>query len=246
MNIMIRSPRYFTLLGFGGLLAIGATACNANFVFDVDGSGVAETTTYDFESFDEIDISSAFQADITIADGPPTVEVTVDDNLVDRLEVKVEDGELEIGMKSGRTSFGVQPTVVITVPELTELELSGATQAIVSSVDTSDLKIDLSGASDALVKGDVTNLIVDGSGASEFRLDGSADALSLDLSGAGSADFTDSPIGSVSIDLSGGSEAEFSEVDEVDGDLSGASTVIVPEETNVNVSASGSSDVERR
>ncbi len=244
-EFMIGSRNIFKLFGIGGLVLFGATACNASFVFDVEGSGVAETVTYDFESFDEVDIGSAFQADITIADGPPSVEITIDDNLVDKLDVRVDDGELKVDMDGGRITFEVEPTIVITMPELTELELSGAADGTVRELDADELKVDVSGASTADIRGTVRDLILEGSGGSEFRMDGSAARVDLDLSGAGSADFRDAPVGAAHVDLSGGSRADFDEIDEVAGDLSGASTIVVPEDADLAVSTSGASEIKR-
>ena len=76
---MIGTQNLLAVLGIGGLALFGATACNVSFSFDEDGSGVPQTVTYEFDSFDEVDVDGVFDAEITVVDGPPTVEITVDD-----------------------------------------------------------------------------------------------------------------------------------------------------------------------
>lgn len=242
---MIGTRNHLALLGIGGLALFGATACDVSFETSADGSGVPETVTYDFDAFDEVDISGVFSADITIAEGPPAVAITIDDNLVDRLEVRVDNGELKVDMTRGNVNHDVSPTVVITVPSLTELDLSGASSATVDGLDEPELKLDVSGAADAGLFGDVTELDVDVSGASNVTFDGKIEQVTLDLSGAGSADFTDATVGVAKVDLSGASSTEFEVLDEVSGDLSGGSSLSIPSGADTSVETSGASQVDR-
>ncbi len=192
-----------------------------------------------------MDISSAFNAEITVVEGPYSVEVTVDDNLVEDLEVEVDGDELNVGMDRGSVTFGVDPTVVISMPDLEELDLSGASSATVEGADGTSLRLNLSGASRAEVDGAVGELGIDGSGGASLTFTGSADRVTLDLSGGSSADLDDATIDSAQVDLSGASTASFESIDEVAGDLSGAARVNVPDGTTVSVSTSGASTVNR-
>ena len=237
--------RFATLVGLGGLAVFGVSACGLSFALGTDGSGVPETVTYEFDDFDEVDISSTFEAQITIADGPPTIEVTVDDNLIEKLEVEVDDDELNVGFDGwDNIDTNVDPVVVITMPALAELDLSGASFAEVDGVGSSALSVNLSGASDATIDGSVDTLKVDGSGASHISFDGSADELTVELSGASSADLTSAEVGIATVDLSGSSNADFASLDELRGEMSGASTSAVPSGTTVSVSTSGASSVD--
>ena len=232
--------RFATLVGLGGLAVFGATACSLSFSLGTDGSGVPETVTYDFDSFDEVDISSSFEARITIADGPPTVEVTVDDNLVDKLDVEVDNDELNVGFDGwDNIDTNVDPIVVITMPSVVGLDLSGASFAEVDGVDSSALSVSLSGASNATIDGSVDTLKVDGSGASHISVEGTTDELNVELSGASSADLTTAEVRIATVDLSGSSNAEFASLDELRGEMSGASSSGVPNGTTVSVSTSG-------
>lgn len=245
-EVMINKQNRFAVVGLGGLAAIAATACNIELGIGEEGSGVAMTTSYDLADFDEIDISSAFSAEITVVDGPPSVEVTLDDNLFDDIVVKVDDDELEVKFKSGNFDLEVPPTVVISLPELTELEVSGASEAVVVGLDESELKVEVSGASAVDLDGTAQRLIVDNSGASSLIVTGRFTDVDLDVSGAGNADFSSAEVSTAKVDLSGSSNAEFDEIGSVDGELSGASNLDVPNGISVDVDSSGASEINRR
>lgn len=213
----------------------------------IDGSGVALTTTYDVASFDEIEIGGAFDADISIQEGEPGVEITVDDNLEDRVEVEVRGDRLHVGFRRGSYDFDVTPTAVITVASLDALEVSGASSATVDGLEADGFDLEVSGASEVEVDGSVTaELRVEGSGASDITFRGSAADLILDLSGASSGDFDSLVASSAEIDLSGASDAELGDIPTVTGDVSGASSLTVADDAAVSVDISGASDVERR
>ncbi len=238
------SPTTLTPLVLGACAVAALTACGA--IVGIDGSGVAETTSYEFDSFDEVDVSNAFEVEITIVDGPPSVEVTVDDNLVEHLDVDVDSGRLEIGWRRGTFDPDVQPFAAVTMPSLTALELSGASSATVEGAEGASLRLELSGASSVAVDGDVERLDVDGSGASALTYRGRADDVTLDLSGASKADLLDTTTQRVTVDLSGASSADVGVAGRVDGDLSGASTLRVPDNADLSVDTSGASSIERR
>lgn len=243
---MSHSRRTLTLLGLGGL-TLAASACSVDFEIgqDVDGSGQAETVSFDFDSFDEIDLTSTFEAEITVVEGPPSVEVTVDDNLVERLDVTVDNNELKVGFKRGNIDAVVTPTVVVSMPSLTELDVSGASAARVDGVGGPKLSVDVSGAGEADINGMVEELQVDLSGASILTMTGGGDRVVADLSGASTLDLTELEATSAEIDFSGASDGLFGPLDSVSGDISGGSSLSVPDGADLSVETSGGSSVTR-
>lgn len=230
-----------------GILAAGSLAAcgQINIDFDVDGSGTSETVSYDFDSFDEVDIGSAFETEITIESGAPSVEITMDDNLFEHLDVTVDNGRLKIEMDDGMYDTKVDPKVIISMPAITELDVSGATETTLTGLDEAAFNLDISGAANAKVDGTAALLTIDASGASSLEFDGSSDEIQLDASGASSVDLDDVPAKSVEVDLSGASSTELGDVSEVSGEVSGAASLEVPDEANVSVSTSGAGSVDR-
>lgn len=238
-----------TAAGIGlGIVAAGSlAACGAiDIAFDVDGSGDSQTETYAFDSFDKVDIGSAFESTITIQSGDPSVEVKMDDNFFEHLDIDVSNGELRIRMEDGSYDHNVDPEVTITMPSIVALEVSGATKTELSGLDENDFELEMSGAATLDIDGSADNLTIDNSGASSFEMDGSAKVLNLDASGAASVDLDNVAADQAEVDLSGASSAELGEISSVTGELSGAASLEVPDSANVSVSTSGASSVERR
>ena len=237
------APRWLPVVVLPALAVLATTACNS--VLGIEGSGVPETRGFAVGRFDEIDISNTFDVEITVADGPPSVEVTVDDNLVDHLEVEVDGTTLSIGFQDGRYDPHVTPTAVVSVSELTALEVSGASAASVAGLDAADFELDVSGASLALVEGSMTNLAVAASGASSAVIEGVvANDVELDASGASDVDLSELTADEVAVDLSGASSANVGSVSTIDGVLSGASSLEASSDSDLSVRTSGASIVD--
>ncbi|MEM9135063.1 MAG: head GIN domain-containing protein [Actinomycetota bacterium] len=229
--------------------ALALPACGASISFvlgEEEGSGVAETTSFDVGDFTGVDIEDAFEATVELADGATSVEVTVDDNFTDDLDVKVDDGVLKVDLDISSWRAEVRPTVVISVPSLDLVHGSGAARIDVDGDLTDpDIEIAASGASRIDVSVDTESLSVDASGASKVTVDGTTDSVTIDASGASEIEFDDLTADSAQVDASGASNVAIGEVGVVDGDLSGASNLSVPNDANVRVGTSGASNVNR-
>lgn len=215
----------------------------------ITGSGRESTQEYDFSGFSKVNVSSAFRVSIEQRDGYG-VSVTIDDNLVEYLDVRVEGDTLHIGMKP-RLSIGFgnfTQKAEITMPQIEGIELSGATQGDVSGFESDrPLEIEISGAS--RLRGDIvageTRMNV--SGASTVELDGSASDLDVEASGASSVRLDDLATGDARVEASGASNITVNAKGRVTGSASGASTVsYIGEPQTVRVDSSGASNVRQK
>lgn len=221
-SLLTRTPALLALL----VVAMAATACNVNVTLGdgVEGSGDLVTQSYDFDDFDRIEVGSAFELDVTV--GPDaSVEVTTDDNIVEHLEVKQRGDRLDlrldgVGFRSGTLRAKV------TVPDLTSLEATGATDVLVVGIDTDDFDLDVSGAS-------------------EVSLGGSADRAEIDVNGASDVDLDAFAIGDADVEINGASDVQMRSADAVSGQLNGASDLWVADDVSPNVTVQGASDLHR-
>ncbi|MFW2381614.1 MAG: head GIN domain-containing protein [Acidimicrobiales bacterium] len=215
---------------------------------DIEGSGDVETRTYSLTNFDQLDVSSAFVADVTVVPGGEyQVEVSADDNLFEELLIEVDGDTLEIGVRSEwRVRTEIPLIATVTMPALKALEASGAAHVTVAADGTDIDNIEASGASTVRVTDlDGTDISIDASGASTVELMGiRAEEVSIDASGASRVDLRDLPIENGNVDASGASVVEFGSAAEVDGNASGASSVRVEPSTDVDVDTSGGSSVD--
>ena len=215
----------------------------------VTGSGRASTQEYDLSGFSKVNVSSAFRAEIRQGESY-RVSVTIDDNLVEYLDVRVEGGTLHIGMKP-RVSIGFRNTTQraeITMPALEGVELSGATQGTVSGFASDrPLEVEVSGAS--RLRGDITagETRMNVSGASTVEVEGAASGLDIEASGASSVRLDNFATQDARVEVSGASNATVNAKGKITGTASGASTVnYIGEPASVRVDSSGASNVRQK
>lgn len=190
------------------------------------GSGNTVTQSYDFKNFDKVVIAHAFEAEITAGEDY-SIEVTVDDNLVEHLRVEQKGDTVTVALEPGL--LGVTNTTQrarITLPRLVDLEASGASRVHLSGFKTSDeVRVTVSGASSAKGDMDTGNIKVDVSGASTLSLDGSGKRLTANASGASTADLSDFAVTDASVEASGASRINVDVSGKLDASASGASSV---------------------
>jgi hypothetical protein len=197
----------------------------------------------DYTDFKRLKIDAALQVDVLRAD---FYSVTVGDD-ASRVKVEKVGDTLVIGRRGldFMAIFHPRPHVVVTMPDIFELTLSGACQgkAIgfesghpfivklngashleIKQMKVGELKTDISGASnlagDINISGDAQFEI---SGASRVELTGTSNGAGLELSGASQARLAGLTLQKASVNISGASSAQLKVSAALDIDLSGAS-----------------------
>ena len=191
------------------------------------GSGNVVTEEFDLSGFDQVEVTDAFEVEIRHGDAFSVV-VRVDDSVKQYLDVVKQGSTLRIGLKpiSSSTVSDMTLEAEVTMPQLTGLELSGASDVSVTDFTSSEaLYAEVSGASS--LRGDIEagGVRFDVSGASDVKLRGSGEDLVMDVSGASSADLADFPVADADIEVSGASSATVNVSGRLDVEASGASRV---------------------
>jgi hypothetical protein len=113
----------------------------------VVGSGDMTTQTYDYSDFSHLQVENAFVVEVQRGLSY-SVSVTVDDNLVDYLQISKSDNTLKLSVRAGYSYPNATFQAKVTMPNLEQLTLSGASRATVSGFNAQDdLKLLISGAS---------------------------------------------------------------------------------------------------
>ena len=213
----------------------------------ITGSGNVVTRDFDLSGFDQVDVSHAFDVDISRGDTFGVV-VRVDERVEEYLEVVKQGRTLKIGLTPRSYSMEDVRTMEaeITMPELTGLELSGASRGIIGGFDSTEgLTVEVSGASHLMgdiQAGDVRFAV---SGASRVTLSGSAEDVIIDASGASRVDLADFPVEDANVAASGASQVTVNASGRLDVNASGASQVKYLGSPSLgSVDASDSSSVE--
>jgi hypothetical protein len=250
------------------LAGLSAVACDDLLPGDsITGSGELVTETYDLADFTAVDVSHAFDAEIASADAF-SVEVTVDDNILENVDVRRDGDTLRIGMKGNDSYRNVTMDAAIAMPTIAQLKLSGASSARLgaftseepfklelqgaSTVDCSEMAsgsatFDLAGASKADCRGFTTGETeIALQGASSLSLTGSGGNGDISAKGASKVDLGGFPVANAKVKLEGASNATVETDGMLDVDLSGSSDVrYLGEPTLGEVKMRGDSTLER-
>jgi hypothetical protein len=222
----------------------------------------------DIEGFDCVRVEGACTVEIVQSGG---FGIVVQEADYDSIKFKKQGDTLVIGRK-GLTSlllFRARLRAVITMPELRELVLTGASSGKVTGFRSgNDLSLDLSGASHlemasmaaggvsikacgaSNLSGDIKTsrtLSFDVSGASRVELTGNGDSARLEVSGASQARLASFSLNDSKVNMSGASSANLNVGRSLDICLSGASRLEYSGSPSLReVSISGGSTLKQR
>ncbi|MGB6873146.1 MAG: head GIN domain-containing protein [Dehalococcoidia bacterium] len=232
------------------------------------GSGNLDTEEYAFTNFTKVEISTAFEFEIKQSSSY-SINVTADDNVMDYVQVSQDGQTLKIRLGPRRLLGSVTLRASVTMPQLSDLTVSGASRGTVSDfTSTEDLNITVSGASrgdiydlssteDVNIKvsgasrvtGDITagNVEFDISGASTVQLEGSANDMVASVSGASRLNLDAFIVNNANVNFSGASSGTVNLNGRLDADLSGASKLwYIGEPTMGTINTSGASTVSKK
>jgi hypothetical protein len=212
----------------------------------IRGSGNLVTIEKDIKDFDQIEISHSFQVTIKYAKDY-SVSVQVDDNLKDYVIIEKHGRRLKISLERGFCCSNPHLEAAITLPDIRQLSLSGASSAEISGFEFNHrLDLDLSGASrvDGVLK--TGDMDLDLSGASSIELKGKGRNLGVHASGASTLRMSEFLVGNARLSLSGASNCLVNIAGELDVHASGSSNVkYCGKGTLGSIEASGCSRIKR-
>ncbi len=220
------------------------TSCVYADPFGIRGSGVKATEKREVGNFSRLDVSAGFEVILTHG-SQPEVLIEADDNLMKTIITKVEGNELNIYVK-GSVSPCSPMKAYITFVNLSEIELSGAVKLHSPELlDFDRLLLDLSGASAIEMETRIDALKADMSGASLMNLKGSAKNADIECSGASNIQMFEFQVENMNLELSGASSAEVWASQNLKVDASGASKARYKGNPRIVVDTSGASSVKK-
>ena len=187
------------------------------------GSPVLVTESRDLPSFHSVVASTSLEIEIT-AGQTQSVEITSNENLIDRVNTTVNAGVLTIEMEPGSYEF-LSLEVQLVIPELILMENHGAGAIRINGFEETE------------------ELTIRNSGAASFSVTGSGQSLEVDLSGSGDVNAFDFAANDVIINLSGAGNIEVSAAENLSGFLSGAGNISYKGTPTVDINISGAGRV---
>ena len=226
------------------LLAFTTSACNK-----IKPSKKITTEERTIGTYEKLSVYDAFDVSVTYGSATSKITVEANDNLMKYIITELDGDYLVIKLDS-KISVKSSATlkINITVPKLTEIKASGASSVeFLSELSTSNLNLNLSGAS--ALKGDVnlTSCNFNLSGASQIDVAGSINTAIIELSGASSIGNYNCSIDNLSIDLSGASSGSLTLNEIINIDASGASSLNYKGNCTINtIELTGASSINKK
>lgn len=209
------------------LLAAALTSCDFTSVRvrgpgeQVEGSGTRKTERREVAGFDRLLVEGAYRVEVTAGSGP-SVEIEADDNLLPLIRADVEGGRLRVHSERGMKTKSL-PVLRVSVPDLREIELPGASDFTLAGLRNESLKVGVPGAS-------------------KFHAEGETGRLEVNLSGAGFVDAEGLRARHVKASCSGAGSISVHASESLDASVSGIGAINYtgnPETVKQNVSGLG-------
>jgi hypothetical protein len=187
------------------IIAVVATAFESS---SIKGSGDLIKEKRTVSGFTGIDAGGAIKLDVVQADAFEVV-VEADNNILPLIETRVSGKTLEIYMNDDYTYSHTTIHVTVKLPKLESLDISGASFAKATGINTERFTVGVSGASQLTLSGSASKLEIDLSGASELFADKlNSDVVTVDCSGASNCYVHANT--SITMDASGASNVYYS------------------------------------
>ena len=192
----------------------------------IKGSGKLKSETRNVSGFKKIKAGGAVKLDVSVQKDFG-VSVETDDNLLDKVTTKVDGDTLVIETKEN-ISPSTTTDIKISMPELVDLDLSGASTGNIAGVKTDSLEVEASGAC-------------------KLKLDGEVKTFKAVASGASTVDGEALRAENATADASGASTVIVNASGDADLDASGASSVYyLGEPKNLKQNSSGASSIKKK
>lgn len=228
---------------------IALAACNM--VADAQepqGGGASITRDFNVGSFDSVSLAGSQNVIVTVG-GAHSVRAEGDADMIDRLEIEVDDGGLEIGMKKGNWSMnwgkGREPvTIYVTLPALSAAAIGGSGNMQIDKIEGGRFSGSIGGSGDmriASLRVGEADFSVAGSGG--IKAAGAAQRSSISIAGSGDIDAGDLESRDASISIVGSGDVRLKAMQTANVSIMGSGDVVVTGPARCSVSKMGSGDV---
>lgn len=211
----------------------------------VKGSGEIISQEFDVSDFDSVIFSGIGKIEINQGE-EEKLFVEAEENIIDKLDIKVRSEKLYIGMKKGYISIMPTKDIIfkLTVKDIKDINLSGAGSITGSeNMDIETLDIDSSGLGNIVLSitgNSVTSMI---SGAGRIDLEGEVKTQEIHISGLGSYNAENMPSNDCKIIISGAGNAMVNVIQSLDINISGLGSVEYKGSPSVRQSISGGGNI---
>jgi len=155
----------------------------------ISGSGNVIDSERQLSEFHGVSLAGGMTLDIEVG-APQRVVIEADDNLQEYITTRIEDGVLEIEFEASVSSES-ELRAIISVPDLTSIDVAGSSKLSVFGVQGSSFELDVAGSASGSIAGSVDELAIDIAGSAKLELyELEAKRVQIDIAGSGRAEIT--------------------------------------------------------
>ena len=226
------------------LLLLAACGANAQ---DKGASGQAGRRDFQVGAFDRVELAGSQNVIVKVG-GAPSAYAEGDTGLLERLEVKVENGVLRIGQKKGKWSFGWSKdhapiTVHVSAPSLKGAEVAGSGDMKIDTVQGDEFAASIAGSGElevASLRAKSTSFSIAGSGGVSAA--GAAETTDISIAGSGDVRVGGLEVKRAKVSIAGSGNVEARAMETADISIMGSGDAVIAGTAKCNVSKMGSGD----
>lgn len=221
-------------------------ACGAS-AHDKDNGASGQMGRRDFQigAFDRVELAGSQNVVVKVG-GAPSAYAEGDTGLMERLEVRVENGVLRIGQKKGKWSFGWSKdhgpiTVHVTTPSLRGAEVAGSGDMKIDTVQGDDFAASIAGSGElevAALRAKSTSFSIAGSGGVSAA--GTAETADFSIAGSGDVRAGGLQVRRAKVSIAGSGNVEAKATETADISIMGSGDAVITGTAKCNVSKMGS------
>jgi len=212
----------------------------------VSSYGSEVTKNYDFKDFQEVNVGYGMKVDIPQSN-TYSIEVKADERDFEYLKVEKDGEELKFYIDKNNYRKRDEINIKITMPSLTEINLSGGSIGKIS-MDVSSENFDCGLSGGSILKGSLkcANIDMDLSGGSQVTFEGNGGNAGIDGSGGSIFKLKDFKVKNAEVSLSGGSQVSINMNGTLNASQSGGSQITYYGNADIgNTSFSGGSGIRK-
>jgi hypothetical protein len=233
-----------------GSMAVLMAACSAGAQpggdAEASGSGGQTQRSFQVGAFERISLEGSHDVVVTVG-GAPSVRAEGDAEVLQRLEIRVENGALKIGTERGNWSWGRRrghATVYVTVPSLTGAAIAGSGDMRIDRVEAQRFAASIGGSGDleiAALRARQANFSIAGSGG--IRASGQAEETDISIAGSGSMSLNGLQSRRADVSVAGSGDVAIHASESVDASVLGSGDINVEGGARCSVTKMGSGEV---
>ena len=211
----------------------------------VVGNGNVISETRDVEAFDDIALMGS--ASVYVTQGPQSLRVEAEENLLEIFDTKVENGKLSIGPTLPQCITALTPIkVFVSTPEIESLAIMGSGQIVgQTKIVSESLSVNLTGSGNVSLDVDTQELTTTLPGSGTISFEGTATSHDITVTGSGQIASFDLLTEETKVSLMGSGGINVQASSELDAKIAGSGAILYKGNPTLIQSVTGSGKIQK-